>query len=105
MKKFKSIQEWISTNPPQEEQNKVLLLIQRGHTSQLRKELYEKERRLVKLQSFARYCAKMGFNPSKQEIEETAKIKLEIEKLRKELPVIPKKEKKEKEELAAASVE
>lgn len=91
MRKFKSIQEWISTNPSEEEQNKVLLLIQRGHTSLLRRELYEKERRLVKLQSFARYCTKMGFSPSKQEIDETSKIKLEIEKLRKELPVIPKK--------------
>jgi hypothetical protein len=100
MKRFSSISDWLKTNPSNEEQNKVLLLIMRGHTSQLRKELYEKERRLVKLQSFARYCSKMGFSPSKQEAEETAKIKSEIERLRKELPVIPKKEKKEKEVLA-----
>lgn len=99
MKKFKSIQEWLSTNPDKEEQNKVLLLIQRGSTSKIRREVWEKERYLLKLQSFANHCKKLEFDVPKDHLDALAKTKKEIEILKKDLPVIPKKEKKEYKEL------
>jgi hypothetical protein len=97
MTKFKTIESWLDSNPSTEEKSKLLILINRGETSKLRKELWEKERFLVKLQSFANHCKKMGFNPPKEEIEAVNKTKKEIESLRKELPVIPKKEKVNKD--------
>lgn len=96
MKRFKSIAEWLKTNPSPEEQDKVLILIHRGATSQIRRELWGKERYLLKLQAFANHCKKLGFAVPKEETETQIKTKKEIEELRKDLPVIPKKEKKEK---------
>lgn len=102
MRKFKSIQEWISTNPSAEEQNKVLLLIQKGYTSQLRRELWEKERYLQKLQALANHFKRLNLEFPKNETEVINKVKKEVETLRKELPIIPKREKKEKEVLATS---
>jgi hypothetical protein len=97
MKRFKSIAEWLKTNPSQAEQDKVLILIHRGETSRVRKELWEKEQFLRKLQSFANHCKKLGFSVPEGEKEALIKTKKEIEELRKELPPVQKRVKKETE--------
>jgi hypothetical protein len=96
MKRFSSISEWLKTNPSQEEQDKVLILIHRGATSQIRKKLWEKERYLQKLQALANHFKRLNLEFPKSEAEIINKVKKEVEALKKELPVIPKKEKKEK---------
>lgn len=110
MKRFKSIADWLKTNPSQEEQDKVLILIHRGATSQIRREVWEKERYLHKLSSLINHFKRLGLEPPKNELDAVAKVKKEVEALKKELPVIPKKEKKvkeeeKKEELAAQLVQ
>lgn len=103
MKRFKSIAEWLKTNPSQEEQNKVLVLIHRGATSQARKELFEKERYLQKLNSLRRHMEKLGMKVPEDTEKTISKVKSEIESLKKDLPTPVKKEKKS--ELAANPVE
>lgn len=102
MKRFKTIQDWLKSNPSQDEQTKVLLLIHRGETSRLRKELWEKEQYLRKLNSFANHCKKLGFSVPEGEKEALVKTKRVIEELKKELPPVQKRIKKETEALAAS---
>jgi hypothetical protein len=103
MKRFKSIADWLKTNPSEEEQTKVLILIHRGETSRLRKELWEKEQYLRKLNSFANHCKKLGFSVPVEEKESLAKTKRVIEEIKKELPPVQKRETKTKEVLAESS--
>lgn len=105
MKRFKSIEEWLKTKPSEEEQSKVLILIHRGETSRVRKELWEKDQYLRKLNSFANHCKKLGFSVPEGEKAALARTKKEIEDLKKELPPVQKKEPKAKEVLAESSNE
>jgi hypothetical protein len=59
MKNFKSVTEWLKTNPSQDEQTKVLNLINRGASHQVRKEVWQKESYLRKLQGMVRYFDKL----------------------------------------------
>jgi molecular chaperone GrpE (heat shock protein) len=102
MKRFKTIQDWLATNPSKEEQDKVLILIHRGETSRLRKELYEKEGYLRKLQALANHFKKLELEFPDSENKLIEKTKAEIVELRKSLPDTSKfSPKKKKEELAA----
>ena len=107
--RFKTIEKWLETKPSDEEKTKVLILIHRGSTSKLRRELWEKERYLQKLQALANHFKRLNLEFPKNETDVINKVKQEVEALRKDLPVIPKKEKKEKEykepEVAASVVE
>lgn len=104
MKRFKSIAEWLKTNPSEEEQAKVLILIHRGETSRVRRELWEKEQYLRKLQSFSNHCKKLGFTAPKEEADALTRTQKEIEALKKFLPPVQKRERKELE-VAASSGE
>lgn len=86
MKQFKSVSEWLKTNPSEEEQKKVIALINKGAVNATRREVYEKENRLRKLYRFKNYCEKLGFTPPKEETEGIAKLKKEIAELSKDLP-------------------
>jgi len=97
MRKFSSIKEWIASNPTTEEMQKILLLVNRGETSRARKEIWEKEQYVRKLQSFANHCKKLGFNVPEEEKTALAKTKKEIEELKKGLPPVQKRAKKETE--------
>lgn len=106
MRKFKSIQEWLSTNPDKEEQNKILLLIQKGSTSKIRREFYEKNRYYQKLKALENHFKRLNLEFPESEIAIMDKVKKELEDLKNQLPVIPVKEKKvKKPELAASVVE
>jgi hypothetical protein len=96
--KFKSIDQWLKSQPSEEEKTKILILVNRGATSKLRRDIWEKERYVLKLQSFANHCKKLGFTMPEDHLKALASVKKEIETLKKELPIIPKKEKKEKPE-------
>jgi len=102
MAKFKSIQDWLSTKPGKEEQDKVLTLIHRGETSRVRKELYEKEGYLRKLQALANHFRKLDLKLPDSEYKLIEKTKTEIAELKKGLPDTSKySPRKKKEELAA----
>lgn len=106
MAKFKSIQEWLSTKPSKEEQDKVLTLIHRGETSRVRKELYEKEGYLRKLQALANHFKKLNLKLPDEEYKLIEVTKAEIAELKKGLPDTGKYgSRKKKEELAATSDE
>lgn len=95
MKRFKTIQDWLATNPTQEEQTKVLILIHRGEAHATRKAVYEKEQYLRKLQRGNVYLEKVGIKPPKEVLDTIKATKAEIAELRKDLPA-PVKRAKEK---------
>jgi DNA polymerase III alpha subunit len=97
MRKFKTIQEWLSTNPDKEEQNKVLLLIQKGSTSKIRREYYEKNRYFLKLKALENHFKRLNLEFPKSEVIIIEKVKKELEELKSQLPSIPVKDKKYKE--------
>jgi ADP-heptose:LPS heptosyltransferase len=103
MKRFKTIQDWLKSNPTEEEQTKVLILIHRGETSRIRKELWQKEQYLRKLQSLANHFKRLDLPLPKSEADSIAEVKKEIESLKKDLPPVQKKEQKVSEVLAESS--
>lgn len=106
MKRFKTIAEWLKTNPSQEEQDRVLILIHRGETSRVRKALYEKEGYLRKLQALANHFKKLNLKLPDEEYKLIEVTKAEIAELKKGLPDTSKYgSRKKKEELAATSNE
>lgn len=91
MKKFMSVNEWLSTSPDEVELNKVLSLINRGMSHQTRKLIYEKEQYLRKLNGIVRDYEKLEMKGPKEIIDNIKKVKGEIEVLKKDLPVFPKR--------------
>jgi hypothetical protein len=99
MKKFSSIQEWLSTNPSQEEQTKVITLINKGASHETRRQVYEKEKFLRKLNGIARDYTVIEMKVPKEIADSIKTVKKEIEDLKKDLPVIKPRVKKEKQEV------
>ena len=95
MKKFKSVTEWMETNPSEEEQVKVLNLVNRGLHKQMRTEVYQKEKELKKYEKLANQMSELEL-PLSDEVKAKIKdLKNEIEEIRKELPEPRKRSKKE----------
>lgn len=99
MKRFKTIENWLETNPSEEEKVKVLNLIHRGATHDTRKEIYEKERYLNKLLSSVRILEKIEMKPPKDVTDRIKETKSQIDELKKGLPAPVKRAKKEKSEV------
>lgn len=95
MKRFKSIEAWLETNPSQEEIDKVLILIHRGEGNRTRKAIYEKDSYLRKLYRSVSYLEKVKIPIPKDLSEEIKGVKAQIEILKKDLPA-PMKRAKEK---------
>jgi hypothetical protein len=87
MAKFKSIAEWLKSNPSDAEVNKVLILIHRGEANSIRKAVYEKEQYLRKLQKSAIYLNNVGIKPNKELMDQIKATVAELETLKKDLPI------------------
>lgn len=96
MKTFKNIEDWLKTNPPAEEQKKVILLINKGAVNATRRQIWEKEAYLRKLYSLVNHFKKLGLQPPQSELDLITATKKEIEVLSKDLPLIAPRAKKEK---------
>lgn len=97
MKTLNEIQNWLNTNPSQEEQQKVLNLINRGSYRKMRKEVYEQEKYLRKLQKIAKDMKTLGLAVPKHIPEMIENLVKQIENEKKQLPKVVKKEKKVEE--------
>lgn len=96
MKRFKTIQDWLATNPSQEEQTKIISLINKGASHEARHQIYEKEKFLRKLNGIARDYTKIEMKTPKEIADSIKAVKREIEDLKKDLPVVKPRAKKEK---------
>lgn len=96
MTKFVSIQEWLKSSPSQDEINKLLALINKGAVSSIRKAVYEKENFLRKLYRSSSYLEKVGIKANKELTDQIKQTKIEIAELKKELPTIAPRAKREK---------
>jgi len=99
MARFKSISDWLNSSPSDEELNKVLQLINKGAANATRKIIYEKEQFLRKLYRSQSYLEKVGISANKELIDQIKQTKTEIAELRKNLPVLPKRSPRAKEEV------
>jgi len=86
MKTFKNVQEWLETNPSEDELKKVIDLINKGAVNQTRREVYDLERYLRKLQSGANHLVKLELEPPKDLTDRIKSVKKEIAELSKGLP-------------------
>jgi hypothetical protein len=86
MKTFKSITEWLKSNPSEEEQKKVMVLINKGAVNETRREVYELQRYFNKLAVTERYMSKLGLPPNKEVQDKMKEVKAQIDELSKGLP-------------------
>ena len=88
MEKFISIEAWLKTKPSKDQVTKVLNLINKGQVSNLRRDLYESEDYLRKLNRSVANLTKMKFPiPAEMTAEVEATTK-KIEELKKVVPVV-----------------
>ena len=93
---FKSVEEWIKSNPSKEEQEQVLNLINRKASSKIRKEVYWKNSELKKLTRFSESSKKLGVPDSPYITERVNKLNAEIKELEAQLPKVEPKKKEDK---------
>lgn len=94
MAKFKTMTEWLKTNPSQEEQEKILNVINRGEFREIRKKVWEGEKYLRKLSSMVKSFENLNMKPPKDILEKANQIQSEIESLKKDLPPVKPRVKK-----------
>jgi NAD(P)H-dependent FMN reductase len=94
MKTFKNIADWLKTNPSEEEQGKVIALINKGAVNQTRRQIYELERYLRKLQAGENIMKKLGLPFTEEGQKRIKEIKAQIAELSKGLPAPIKRAKK-----------
>lgn len=88
MTKFKSVEEWMKSNPSSDEMLKVLNLINKGAASSVRKAVYENEQFLRKLYRSQAYLEKVGIKANQELVNQIKETKTKIAELKKELPPI-----------------
>ncbi len=94
---FKTVQEWVASNPDKETIERVLNTVNRGVVSQMRRELNQKNSELKKIERTIETMKKLDL-PVTMEVEDRVKtLKKEITDLQKEIPQPTKKSPAEKE--------
>lgn len=98
MKTFKNIADWLKTDPSEEEQRKVIILINKGEVNQTRRQIYELDRYLRKLQSGENIMKKLGLPFTEEGQKRIKETKAQIVELSKGLPAPIRRAKKEEVE-------
>ena len=86
MKTFKNVQDWLKSNPSEEEMRKVIILINKGAVSETRREVYDLNRYLRKLQAGENVMKKLGLPFTKEGQDKIKEVKAQIAELEKGLP-------------------
>jgi len=90
MKTYKTIESFLKDNPSDETIAQVMAVINKSAIKELKQEIRKKESHLRKVQSLMKKLEPLNLN--KNEAENLIKtLTSEIEKMRKELPVVVKK--------------
>jgi hypothetical protein len=87
MKTYKSIENWLSSNPSNEEQLKVLALINKEGIKELRFEILKKEGNLKKIEKTYDFMTEQGFKMDQNFKTRKKELENEISTLKKLLPV------------------
>ena len=88
MTKFTSIESWLKANPSKAEIAKVLNVINKGQMTVLRREMYEAEDYLRKLNRSVASLAKMGFPVPAEMTEKVETTSKRVDELKKVVPVV-----------------
>lgn len=83
---FKTVQEWLDSDPDQETINRVLNTVNRGVVSQMRRNLNQKKSELKKVERIVESMEKIKFPVTKEVKDRVEGLKKEIAKLEKGLP-------------------
>jgi hypothetical protein len=95
MKQYKTLTEWLQSNPPEVEKKKLINLINKGATNPTRKEIYELERYYRKLSAGENHMKKLGYAPMKETQDRMKEVKAQINELSEELPALIRSAKKD----------
>ncbi|MCK5134279.1 MAG: hypothetical protein KAR19_00720 [Bacteroidales bacterium] len=83
---FKTVQEWLDSDPDQETISRVLNTVNRGVVSQMRRNLNQKKSELKKVERIVESMEKINFPVTKEVKDRVAALKKEIAKIEKRLP-------------------
>jgi hypothetical protein len=97
MKKFNSIQEWIKSNPSNEETERILTLINKKFDKELRFDIMKKESNLKRIKKTEDFMLEQGFKLDQTFKLRKKELENEIISLRKLLPVSKTRVKKVEE--------
>lgn len=92
---FKSVEEWLNSNPSKEVIEKVLKVVNKSIISEIRKEFYDKRGELRKMENAIKSMERVELPITKEITDKVKALKKEVDELEKQLPVVEKKEKKE----------
>jgi hypothetical protein len=94
MKTLSNIQEWLSTNPTENDVEKVMKIINKMNVSKTRRAVYEMERKLNRLVSVEKSLKTLNVAVPSEFGTQIKELKRNIETERKSLPVVKKRVKK-----------
>lgn len=93
MKTLTSIEAWLVTKPSKENVERVLKLINRIESTQVRREVYELEKRQRKLISIEKKMKELKIKVPTELQQNLTNLKTSIDTLKKGLPVVNRKPK------------
>lgn len=94
-KQFTSVNDWIKSNPSEEEVKKVLDLINKSSKREMKNLLWNKNKELNRLSKFSSEMKELGFKVSDEIETKTNKIISEILELQTSIGPVVKRTKKE----------
>ena len=95
MKTYKNIQEWINSDPAEEEISKVLKLVNRSLIQQAKQEMWQKESHLRKMVKTVDSLKSLKLSVPKEYEATIKELRKELDDIKKALPTPVKKVKKE----------
>lgn len=93
-KQFKTVEEWLNSNPSKEVIEKVLKVANKSVISEIRKEFKEKRSELSKTQNAIKSMERVQLPITKEITEKVKTLQKEVEDLKSQLPVVKQKTKK-----------
>jgi hypothetical protein len=85
MKTFKTVQEWLNSNPSKEEVARIVAIVNRKAISEARSDYYKKEQEFHKLSNYIKTTQKLGLEVPKDIEVKVSKMQVELEKIFKSL--------------------
>lgn len=95
MKKYKTLTDWLKSNPPLEEQRILINLLNKGVTNETVKQIYDLKRYYRKLIRGERYRIKRGHDYTEDTKQQLKKVKAQITELSEGLPATYRSAKKD----------
>lgn len=85
MKTFTNVQEWLKSKPSEEEISKVLKVINQGAKRELKRELWLKQKEMIKIMKFEKSMNELGYKIPPEMIEKLKELESETKAIKSEI--------------------